>query len=531
MSVNKPVVLLAEELSPATIAALGPDFEIRHTDGADRSQLLAAIADVDAILVRSATHVDAEAIAAAKNLKIIARAGVGLDNVDIKSATQAGVMVVNAPTSNIISAAELTVGHIVSLARRIPAANASLKAGAWKRSSYTGVELFEKKAGIIGLGRIGALVAARLQGFGMEILAYDPYITPARAQQLGVTLVELDELLAQSDFVTIHMPKTPETIGMLGKDAFAKMKSSAYVINVARGGLVDQDDLYTALKNGEIAGAGIDVFVQEPSTDLPFFEFENVTVTPHLGASTEEAQEKAGVSVAKSVRLALAGELVPDAVNVAGGVIDENVRPGIPLIEKLGRIFTALTVGSLTNIDVVVSGEIASLDVKALELSALKGVFMDVVSDQVSYVNAPVLAEQRGVATRLVTSPDSPEYRNLLTVKGASTEGTQLSVSGTLTGPKQIEKIVGINGYEIELPIVDHMIVLRYADRPGVIGTLGNVLGEQGVNIAGMQVARKEERGEAVAVLAIDAALPAGVLDIVRAAIGATVAREINLED
>ncbi|GAA1861504.1 phosphoglycerate dehydrogenase [Paeniglutamicibacter psychrophenolicus] len=531
MSVNKPVVLLAEELSPATIAALGPDFEIRQTDGADRSLLLAAIADVDAILVRSATQVDAEAIAAAKNLKIIARAGVGLDNVDIKAATQAGVMVVNAPTSNIISAAELTVGHIVSLARRIPAANASLKAGAWKRSSYTGVELFEKKAGIIGLGRIGALVAARLQGFGMEILAYDPYITPARAQQLGVTLVELDELLAQSDFVTIHMPKTPETIGMLGKDAFAKMKNSAYVINVARGGLVDQDALYTALKNEEIAGAGIDVFVQEPSTDLPFFEFENVTVTPHLGASTDEAQEKAGVSVAKSVRLALAGELVPDAVNVAGGVIDENVRPGIPLIEKLGRIFNALTVGSLTSIDVVVSGEIASLDVKALELSALKGVFMDVVSDQVSYVNAPVLAEQRGVATRLVTTPDSPEYRNLLTVKGASTEGTQLSVAGTLTGPKQIEKLVGINGYEIEIPITDHMIVLRYTDRPGVIGTLGNVLGEQGVNIAGMQVARKEERGEAVAVLAIDSALPAGVLDIVRAAIGAAVAREINLSE
>ena len=309
------------------------------------------------------------------------------------------------------------------------------------------------------------------------------------------------------------------------------MKNSAYVINVARGGLVDQDALYTALKNEEIAGAGIDVFVKEPSTDLPFFEFENVTVTPHLGASTDEAQEKAGVSVAKSVRLALAGELVPDAVNVAGGVIDENVRPGIPLIEKLGRIFNALTVGSLTSIDVVVAGEIASLDVKALELSALKGVFMDVVSDQVSYVNAPVLAEQRGVATRLVTTPDSPEYRNLLTVKGASTEGTQLSVAGTLTGPKQIEKLVGINGYEIEIPIVDHMIVLRYADRPGVIGTLGNVLGEQGVNIAGMQVARKEERGEAVAVLAIDSALPAGVLDIVRAAIGATVAREINLED
>lgn len=530
MSENKPVVLLAEELSPATVAALGPDFEIRQTDGADRAQLLAAIADVDAILVRSATQVDAEAIAAAKNLKVIARAGVGLDNVDIKAATQAGVMVVNAPTSNIISAAELTVGHIVSLARRIPAANASLKSGAWKRSAYTGVELFEKTAGIIGLGRIGALVAARLQGFGMDVVAYDPYVTPARAQQLGVRLLTLDELLAQSDFITIHMPRTPETLGMLGKDAFAKMKNSAYVINVARGGLVDEADLYEALKTEQIAGAGIDVYVKEPSTDLDFFQFDNVVVTPHLGASTEEAQEKAGVSVAKSVRLALAGELVPDAVNVAGGVIDENVRPGIPLMEKLGRIFNALTTAPLTTIDVVVAGEIASLDVKALELSALKGVFMDVVSEQVSYVNAPVLAEQRGVTTRLVTTSESPEYRNLLTIKGATANGEQLSVSGTLTGPKQIEKLVGINGYELEIPLTDHSLVLRYADRPGVIGTLGNVLGEQGVNIAGMQVARKEDRSEALAVLSIDSTLPAGVLDIVGAAIGATAAREVDLE-
>ncbi|GAA3670666.1 phosphoglycerate dehydrogenase [Arthrobacter ginkgonis] len=529
MSDSKPVVLLAEELSPATIEALGPDFEIRHADGADRAQLLAAIADVDAILVRSATQVDAEAIAAAPKLKVIARAGVGLDNVDIKSATQAGVMVVNAPTSNVISAAELTVGHVVSLARRIPAASASLKGGAWKRSKYSGVELFEKTAGIIGLGRIGALVAARLQGFGMDIVAYDPYVTPARAQQLGVRLVELDELLATSDFVTIHMPKTPETVGMLGAAAFAKMKDTAYVINVARGGLVDEAALHTALVEGQIAGAGIDVFVKEPSTDLPFFGLENVVVTPHLGASTEEAQEKAGVSVAKSVRLALAGELVPDAVNVAGGVIAPEVRPGIPLIEKLGRIFTALAQGSLTSVDIEVAGEIASLDVKALELAALKGVFMDVVSEQVSYVNAPILAEQRGVTTRLVTTSVSEEYRNVLTLKGAVSTGAQFSVSGTLTGPKQIEKLVGVNGYELEIPITDHLLVLRYTDRPGVIGSLGNVLGEEGVNIAGMQVSRNEEGGEALAVLAIDAELPAGVLDRVRETIGAAFAHEVNL--
>jgi len=531
VSETKPVVLLAEELSPATIQALGPDFEIRSTDGSDRSQLLPAIADVDAILVRSATKVDAEAIAAAKNLKVIARAGVGLDNVDIKAATQAGVMVVNAPTSNIISAAELTVGHIVSLARRIPAANASLKGGAWKRSAYTGVELFEKTAGIIGLGRIGALVAARLQGFGMDVVAYDPYVTSARAQQMGVRLLELDELLATSDFITIHMPKTPETLGMLGTEAFAKMKDSAYVINVARGGLVDENALYTALKDQQIAGAGIDVYVNEPSTDLPFFEFENVTVTPHLGASTDEAQEKAGVSVAKSVRLALSGELVPDAVNVAGGVIDESIRPGIPLIEKLGRIFTALTVDSLTSLDVEIAGEIAALDVKVLELSALKGVFQDIVSDQVSYVNAPVLAEQRGITTRLVTTAESPEYRNALTLKGALSDGQQISVTGTLTGPKQIEKLVGIGGYELEIPIAEHMIVLVYQDRAGVIGTLGSTLGEHDVNIAAMQVARNEEGGPALAVLAIDTALPAGVLDAVRDSIGATTAREVNLAD
>jgi D-3-phosphoglycerate dehydrogenase len=531
VTTTKPVVLLAEELSPATIEALGPDFEIRQCNGADRSQLLSAIADVDAILVRSATKVDAEAIAAAKNLKVIARAGVGLDNVDIKNATQAGVMVVNAPTSNIVSAAELTIGHILSLARHIPAASSALKNGEWKRSKYTGTELFEKKLGIIGLGRIGALIAARAQGFDMEILAYDPYVTSARAAQLGVQLVTLDELLAQSDFITIHMPKTPETVGMIGAAAFEKMKETAYIINVARGGLVDEEALFTALKEHRIAGAGIDVFVTEPSTDLPFFTLDNVVVTPHLGASTDEAQEKAGVSVAKSVRLALAGELVPDAVNVAGGVIAAEVRPGIPLIEKLGRIFTALTHDSVTQIDVEVAGEIAVHDVKALELAALKGVFKDVVSEQVSYVNAPVLAEQRGINTRLITTPESADYRNVLTIRGALSDGAQISVAGTLTGPKQIEKLVGVNGYDIEIPISDHLIVISYLDRPGVIGALGRILGENGINIAGMQVARNAAGGQALALLTVDSSVPQPVLDTVKAEIGASMAREVDLED
>ncbi|WP_285725170.1 phosphoglycerate dehydrogenase [Psychromicrobium xiongbiense] len=529
-SAIKPVVLLAEELSPATIEALGPDFEIRQIDGSDRSQLLAAIADVDAILIRSATQVDAEAIAAAGKLKVIARAGVGLDNVDIKAATQAGVMVVNAPTSNIISAAELTIGHMLSLARHIPAAGSALKAGEWKRSKYTGTELFEKKIGIIGLGRIGALIAARLQAFGTQILAYDPYVTSARAAQLGVQLVSLDDLLAQSDFITIHMPKTPETIGMIGAEAFKTMKNSAYVVNVARGGLIDEAALYEALVAGEIAGAGIDVFVKEPSTDLPFFALDNVVVTPHLGASTDEAQEKAGISVAKSVRLALAGELVPDAVNVAGGVIDSDVRPGIPLIEKLGRIFTALTTASVTQIDVEVAGEIAVKDVKALELAALKGVFTDIVSEQVSYVNAPVLAEQRGINVRLITTEEATDYRNVLSLHGALSDGSQISVAGTLTGPKQIEKLVSVNGYDIEIPISNHLVVLVYQDRPGVVGTLGGILGQNGINIAGMQVSRLADGGQALCLLTVDSSVPQTVLDQVREAIEATTAREVDLE-
>ena len=528
---TKPVVLIAEELSPATVEALGPDFDVRSVDGTDRPALLAALADSDAILVRSATKVDAEAIAAAPKLKVIARAGVGLDNVDIKAATAAGVMVVNAPTSNIISAAELTVGHILSLARHIPAAHSALAQGEWKRSAYTGVELYEKTIGIIGLGRIGALIAARLQAFGTNVIAYDPYITAARAQQLGVQTVTLDELLEQSDFITIHMPKTPETTGMIGTEQFARMKPTAYIVNVARGGLIDEDALHDALVSRTIAGAAVDVFVSEPPRDSPLLGLPNIVVTPHLGASTDEAQEKAGVSVAKSVRLALAGELVPDAVNVAGGVIDPYVRPGIPLVEKLGQLFAGIANGPLTSLDVEVRGELADYDVSALKLAALKGVFTNVVSETVSYVNAPLLAEQRGIDVRLITSAESPEYRNVISLTGALADGTQVSVSGTLTGPKQIEKLVGVNGYELEVPIATTHIVMEYADRPGIVAVYGREFGEAGINIAGMQIARHEAGGQALSVLTVDSPVPAEVLERVREAIDASLFVEVDITE
>jgi D-3-phosphoglycerate dehydrogenase / 2-oxoglutarate reductase len=529
--VTKPVVLLAEELSPATVDALGPDFDIRRVDGTDRAALFTALAEANAVLIRSATKMDAEAIAAAPVLRVIARAGVGLDNVDIKAATAAGVMVVNAPTSNIVSAAELTIGHILSLARNIPAAHASLAAGEWKRSAYTGTELFEKTVGIIGLGRIGALITARLQAFGMNVVAHDPYVTSTRAQQLGVTLLSLDELLETSDFITIHMPKTPETTGMIGAEQLRLMKPTAYIVNVARGGLIDETALFHALSYRQIAGAGLDVFTSEPPTDTRLLGLPNIVVTPHLGASTDEAQEKAGVAVAKSVKLALEGDLVPDAVNVAGGVIDPFVRPGIALVEMLGQFFGGLAEGALTNLDIEVRGELAAYDVSVYRLAALKGIFSRIVSEKVSYVNAPLFAEQRGVETRLIVEADSPLYRNLTVLRGTLDDGTVLAVAGTLAGTRMVPKIVGINGYEIEIPIEKHHLVMRYADRPGVVGTYGRVLGDAGININALQVAKPDASGRALSVVTVDAPVPEALLAPIRDAAGADLFRLVDVVD
>jgi D-3-phosphoglycerate dehydrogenase / 2-oxoglutarate reductase len=528
---SKPVVLIAEELSPATVEALGPDFDIHHCDGSDRKQLLAAIADADALLVRSATKVDAEALAAARRLKVVARAGVGLDNVDVKAATQSGVMVVNAPTSNIVSAAELAVALMLAAARHVAPASASLKNGEWKRSRYTGVELYEKTVGIVGLGRIGVLVAQRLSAFGMKVIAYDPYVQAGRAAQMGVRLVSLEELLEQSDFASVHLPKTPETLGLIGEAELATVKPSLVLVNAARGGIVDEHALYIALKEGRVAAAGLDVFATEPCTDSPLFEFENVVATPHLGASTDEAQEKAGVAVARSVRLALSGELVPDAVNVQGGVIAEDVRPGIPLTEKLGRIFTALAGEVAQQLDVEVRGEITQYDVKVLELAALKGVFADVVEDQVSYVNAPLLAAERGLAVRLVTDADSPDHRNLITLRGTLADGSQVSVSGTLIGQRQRERLVEIDGYDGDIEPTEHLAFLRYLDRPGMVGTVGGILGGANVNIAGMQVARDTKGGHALVALSVDSVVPADVLEEIAGAIDAVSVRAVDLTE
>lgn len=526
---TKARVLIAEELSPATVEALGPDFEIVTCDGANREELLPAIADVDAILVRSATQVDAEAIAAGRRLRVIARAGVGLDNVDVKAATQAGVMVVNAPTSNIVSAAELAVALLLACARNVVPANSALHRGEWKRSKYTGVEVADKVVGVVGLGRIGVLVAQRLSAFGVRLIAYDPYVQPSRAAQLGIRMVSLDELLAESDFITVHLPKTKETTGLIGDAELHKVKPTVRIINAARGGIVDEQALYEAIVDGRVAGAGLDVFAKEPCTDSPLFTLESVVATPHLGASTDEAQEKAGIAVAKSVRLALAGELVPDAVNVQGGQIADPVKPLLPLAEKLGGIASSLASDAVVRIDVEVLGEVIDHDVRVLELSALKGVFSKLVHDPVSYVNAPVLAEQRGVEVALTTDAESPDHRSMVRVSLTQTNGSKVSVAGTVTGARHVAKIVQVDEFDVDVPISDYMAFFRYHDRPGIVGVVGQMLGSAQVNIGGMQVSREDPQGHALIVLTIDSAASVDLIDQIAASIDAHTGQVVDL--
>ena len=528
--VAKPVVLIAEELSSATLDALGPDFEVRNCDGANRAELLAALgAGVDAVLIRSATKMDAEAIAAAKGLKVIARAGVGLDNVDIPAATAAGVMVVNAPTSNIVSAAELAISLLLASARFISPAHAALRAGKWARSKYTGAELFEKTLGVVGFGRIGQLVAHRMQAFGMNVVAYDPYLQPAKAAQLGVELVELDELLKRSDFITIHLPKTKETANLIGVEALKKVKKEVRIINAARGGVLDEAALYDAITEGRVAGAGLDVYVTEPCTDSPLFQLDQVVATPHLGASTDEAQERAGIAVAVSVRKALAGELVPDAVNVKGGAIHDEIRPSLPLVEKMAQIATAIAGETPVSMDITVKGDISGHDSSILAISALKGALVASGCEDVTYVNAPGLAAERGVTSSVTTTPESHEYRSMISLHAALSNGKSIKVDGTLMGIRKTEKIIAIDNFDLDLPPTDNLLFLRYADKPGVVGTVGNALGTAKINIAGMQVARESAGGSALMAITVDSPVSDAVAETVKKETGAELVRSVTL--
>jgi len=527
--VSLPVVLIADKLAESTVAALGDDIEVRWVDGPDRKKLLAAVPEADALLVRSATTVDAEVLGAAPKLKIVARAGVGLDNVDVDAATERGVLVVNAPTSNIHSAAEHALALLLAAARQVTAADASLRARTWKRSSFSGTEIFGKTVGVVGLGRIGQLVAQRLAAFGAHIVAYDPYVSAARAAQLGIELLSLDELLGRSDFISVHLPKTPETAGLIDKDALAKTKPGVIIVNAARGGLVDEAALAEAVTSGHVRAAGIDVFTTEPCTDSPLFDLPQVVVTPHLGASTEEAQDRAGTDVAASVKLALAGEFVPDAVNVGGGVVSEEVSPWLDLVRKLGVLAGALSEELPTSLSVQVRGELAAEDVQVLRLSALRGLFSAVIEDQVTFVNAPAIAEERGVAADISTATESPNHRSVVDVRAVASDGSVVNVAGALSGPQQVEKIVQINGRNFDLRAQGINLVINYADQPGALGKIGTLLGTAGVNIQAAQLSEDAEGPAATILLRLDRDVPADVRSEIRSAVAANKLEVVDL--
>ncbi len=509
-------VLVTEKIAQRgldLLAEAGHQVDVR--EGLSPDELLAAVPGAHALVIRSATQVTAEVLAAGTDLAVVGRAGVGLDNVDVPAATDRGVMVVNAPTSNILSVAEQAMGLLLAQARNIPQAHAALVAGRWERSKWEGVELHGKVLGVVGLGRAGSLVAQRALAFGMRLLAFDPYVTPDRARAMGVELRSLEDLFAESDFVSIHTPKTPETVGLVGRELLSKAKPGIRIVNTARGGIVDEEALADAIRQGIVGGAGLDVFAKEPPEGSPLLGLGSVVVTPHLGASTEEAQDKAGVTIAEQVLLALAGDFVPYAVNVAARDVSEVVRPFMGLAEQLGRFFACLHEGLPDRLDVEYQGELASAGTGILTLSILKGLFAASTEEPVSYVNAPQLAEQRGLQVRETSTTTSPNYKSLVTLRSG-----RHAVAGTLTGPglRAEPRVVMVDDHSVEVPPSRHMLVVRNDDRPGMIGVVGLVLGDAGVSISSMAVGPSGEAGAGTAlmVLATGEAAPDDVLDRLR---------------
>ncbi len=505
-------ILVSEPIAPAGIARLREaGHEVEERFDLDADSLLAAIPGVHALIIRSATQVTPEVLAAASDLVVVGRAGIGLDNVEVEEATRLGVMVVNAPQSNVLSAAEHTMAMLLAQARNIPQAHAALKAGRWERSRWEGVELADKTLGIVGLGRIGRLVAQRAAAFGMRIVAHDPFVSADRARQINVELVELDELMALADFVTLHLAKTNETTGLIGRDLLARSKPGIRIINVARGGIVDEAALAEAVASGHVAGAAIDVFASEPTTESPLFDLDEVVVTPHLGASTREAQDKAGDTIAEQVLLALDGDFVPFAVNVNAAEVSEVVRPFLALSQELGGIF-ARYVGHLPEvIDVEFCGEIGGYDNALTHLSAVKGILSQLTDEPVSYVNAMTVAADRGCKIRAVNDATARDYVNSVTIRGGGH-----SITGTIVGLKGDHRIVLVDDHTVDVPPADHMLIIRNEDQPGMIGSVGTLLGQGGVNIDHMHIGRSPEGLGAMMLVNTDLPVPAEVQTSIR---------------
>jgi D-3-phosphoglycerate dehydrogenase / 2-oxoglutarate reductase len=500
-------ILVTEKIADGGLQQLrdaGHEVDVKL--GLSPDELLSEVKGAAGLIIRSATQVTAEVLAAGDELVVVGRAGIGLDNVDTAAATERGVMVVNAPQSNVLSAAEHTVAMLLAQARNIPQAHAALVEGRWERSQWTGVELFDKTLGVIGLGRIGKLVAQRAHAFGMKIVAYDPFVSEERTRAISVDLMSLDELIEVSDFITLHVAKTPETVGLVNKELLARAKPGLRIVNVARGGIVDEADLADAIRSGQVGGAALDVFDSEPTTESPLFGLPQVVVTPHLGASTREAQDKAGDTIAEQVELALNGDFVPFAVNVQAAEAAESIRPYLPLAERLGELYAGLTESAPQAIEIEYAGQIGEYDNRILTLSVLKGVFGRTTDEPVSFVNAPQIAEDRGVEVRDVSTATAHDYVNLITVKGANH-----AIAGTLVGTHHEARIVMLDGNTIDLPPSKHMLVVRNDDRPGMIAFVTGALADAGVNIDDMHLGRSASGSPAVQVLSTDVAVPDAV--------------------
>jgi D-3-phosphoglycerate dehydrogenase len=508
-------VLVREAIAPAGVDLLRELFDV----DVDMDSDLAEIIDrYDAIVVRSATKLTADMIGRASRLKVIGRAGVGVDNVDVEAATRRGIIVANAPESTVVSAAEHTVGLLVALARNIPQAHAALKQGRWERKAYGGIELAGKTLGVLGFGRIGQQVARRAGGLGMRVVAYDPFVSADRFRELGVERVETpDGIYAAAEFLTLHLPLNSETTRSVDASAFAQMRDGVRLINAARGELVDEDALVDALRSGKVAGAALDVFSEEPYSG-PLLEFDNVVVTPHLAASTDEAQDRAGVIVAEQVAAALGGGLVTNAVNipVIGAEELESLGPYIPLAAKLGRLAMELTEGKADEIVVTTYGGLADYDTRLLTVSALNGAFQGRADRPVNYVNAPSIARERGIEVLEERSRSARDYTNLLRVE-IRTGDERTRVAGTLIGSDDRQWLVSALGFELDLELAPLLVLFRYDDVPGVIGRVGTLFGEAGVNIANMTVSRTRRGEKALMVLTVDSMPPAELVERIRA--------------
>jgi len=525
-----PKILVSDPVAKAGVEILQKVYPVDSRQKLTPEELIAIIPEYDALVVRSETKVTKEVIAAAKNLKVIGRAGVGVDNIDVEAATQRGIIVLNAPEGNTIAATEHTMAMMMALARNVPQAYSSLQNGLWERSKFTGVEVRGKTLGILGLGRIGSGVAKRALAMEMKVVVYDPFIRAEQAEALGVEIADLDEIFAQADFITLHLPLTADTRKLLNKTAFAKMKKGVRIINVARGGVIDEADLAAAIEEGIVAGAAIDVFEKEPvDPNNPLLKSPKVIATPHLGASTAEAQVGVAVDVAHGVLAALRGEPVTTAVNMAPipAHVMEVIRPFFNLAERMGCLSATLANGRIQSIDVEFAGNISEVDTKMLTVAVIKGALSPFLQESVNYVNAPGLAKSRGIKIKEVKIKETDNFANLLKVR-VVTDKDYCCVKGTLFGKEG--RIVMINDYRVDFVPQGWLMIGPHIDRPGIIGKVGTFLGASGINIASMQVGRSEKAGNQMMVLSVESAIPQAVLEQLKSVDGILGATMVNFE-